>query len=72
MVKTSGYDTVRTNQGPLRRTLALKQHCLIMCIDVARDGPCVDKRGIDSTVIPYLDHMRKPLTCTVSELIDKV
>ena len=50
----------------------MKQHCLAVCIDGPKDRPRVDKRGVDATVFPYLDMIRKSLACTVSKLIDGV
>ena len=50
----------------------MKQHCLVVCIDGAIDGLCVDKQGVDATVVPYLDIIINPLTFTVSKLIDEV
>ena len=73
MVETSGYDSPRTNQGPLRRTSAgWGNTAKAVCIDATSYAPCVDQRGVDDTIISHLDNLRKPLTCTVSELTYEV
>ena len=59
-------------KGPYRGPLCLGQHCLVVCVDSAGDGPCVEQKGIDDTIVPYLDKLRKVPTCTFSELINGV
>ena len=56
MVEMSGYDSPRTNQGPLRRTLARKrQHYLGSGQPrEGNDGSCLDRRGIDANRHPTL------------------
>ena len=43
-----------------------------MCIDEVVNGSCVDQRGVDDILVPYLDMFRKTLACTDFELIDGV
>ena len=40
-----------------------------MCIDRTDEGPCVDQRGIDATIVPHIDNSWNTLACTVSKLI---
>ena len=67
MVKTSSYDSSRTNQGPLRRTLARwRQHNLGNV--QPRKG---NRRGINSNVDQHLEILLDSLTCTVSYKEDR-
>ena len=43
-----------------------------MGIEVTTYGLCVDWRGINATIVPDLDKLRKASTGIVSELIDGV
>ena len=56
VVETYGYDFPRTNQGPLRRTLAhSRQHCLDSVQPrEAINSSCVDRRGFDTNFHPTL------------------
>ena len=69
MVKTYGYDSPRTNQGPLKMTLAkVGKNCqeTVSPTD-ATDRPLVDRRGIDAFVYEDLENSLKELFCTVSK-----
>ena len=58
--RTSGYNSPRTNQGPLRRTLALwGQETAQGNVHPRKgiDGACVDLRGVDAIPQPKLSQI---------------
>ena len=69
MVKTFGYDNPRTKQGPLRRTLArVGKSCQKTVSPTnARDGPLVNRWGIDATVDGHLSKILEVSFLIVSE-----
>ena len=66
VVETYGYDFPRTNQGPLRRTLARRRQQRMGSVQPrkARDGSCVDRWGIDAKLHPTLSKIYGSLYCT--------
>ena len=113
MVEIFGYNSLRTNQEPLRRTLAYEKmfpgivhrrdrrrtmcrptgilcnrHPTLRLLDkvpspakprnsstecrVAGYSLCIDRRGVDATLIPHLANAWKTLAFKISELIDRV
>ena len=73
MLETSVYESPRTNQGPLRRTLAFEENNVwSVRLDGNIYGLYVKLRGVNATIVRYIENFRKASTGTLSELIDVV